>query len=87
MSVSSEWFAADHTGVDVAARGYMPPGAVDPVTAEVAIIFGADSLAVIEGDRERIRYLLQVALFSLDDDAVHLTREDGEDYDDEDVNL
>lgn len=81
MSIRSEWFDADYTGVDVAARGYLPPGADEPVTGEVAVIFGADSLAVLEGDRERIRYLLRVALESLDDDAVHLTGEDAEERD------
>ena len=82
MSIRSEWLDADRTGVEVAARGYLPPGSIEPVYGEVAVIFGADSLAVLEGDRERIRYLLRVALESLDDDAVHLTREDGEEYDD-----
>ncbi|TCJ72767.1 UNVERIFIED_ORG: hypothetical protein EDC92_1243 [Dietzia maris] len=66
MSFHSEWFDARHTHVGFLTAGDEPDWCDEPVTGEVAVVFSADTGAVIEGSKDTVRRLLTAALDGLD---------------------
>lgn len=66
MSFRSEWFDARYTHVELLTEGDDPDWSEEPVTGEVAVVFSADTGAVIEGSKDTVRRLLTAALDGLD---------------------
>lgn len=66
MSFHSEWFDARNTHVGFLTEGDEPDWCDEPVTGEVAVVFSADTGAVIEGSKDTVRRLLTAALHGLD---------------------
>ena len=55
MSFRSEWFDARYTHVELLTEGDDPDWSEEPVTGEVAVVFSADTGAVIEGSKSYIK--------------------------------
>lgn len=77
MSVSSEWFDARRTIVNVVTRGYVPLGCDEPVETPLALALSGDAVAFITGDRESLRELLLTALDELDSPSQHVGPDEG----------
>lgn len=65
MSYRTEWFDAARTSVEVLSHGAEIQGSEEPVEREVAVHFGADTGAVIEGSLREVRELIASALTQL----------------------